>query len=66
MAGAGATAAAATERALRVSISSAATFARALPRPTEYGPGQTTDLAPEGAGDLVARDFEDLAGALGA
>jgi 2-haloacid dehalogenase len=37
-----------------------------VPRPTEYGPGQTTDLAPEQAWDVVARDVEDLAAALGA
>jgi len=37
-----------------------------VPRPTEYGLRQTTDLAPEGAWDLVAADFEDLARALGA
>ena len=37
-----------------------------VPRPTEYGPGQTTDLAPEGAWDLVVADLEDLARALGA
>lgn len=35
-------------------------------RPTEYGPGQTTDLAPQEAWDVVARDFLDLAGQLGA
>ena len=37
-----------------------------VPRPTEYGPGQTTDLAPEGTWDLVVADLEDLARALGA
>ncbi|HZP37807.1 MAG TPA: haloacid dehalogenase type II [Methylomirabilota bacterium] len=37
-----------------------------VPRPTEYGPGQTTDLAPEGEWDVVARDLLDLAGQLGA
>jgi 2-haloacid dehalogenase len=37
-----------------------------VPRPTEYGPGQTTDLAPAEAWDVVARDFVDLAGKLGA
>jgi len=36
-----------------------------IPRPTEYGPGQTTDLAPEGQWDVVATDLEDLARALG-
>ncbi len=34
-------------------------------RPTEYRPGQTTDLAPESAWDVAAADFEDLACALG-
>jgi 2-haloacid dehalogenase len=34
-------------------------------RPTEHGPGQTTDLAPEQDWDLVAEDFSDLAGRLG-
>jgi 2-haloacid dehalogenase len=29
-------------------------------RPTEHGPGQTTDLAPEGDYDIVARDFLEL------
>ena len=37
-----------------------------VPRPREYGFRQTTDLTPEGAWDLVAADFEDLARALGA
>jgi len=37
-----------------------------VPRPTEYGPGQTTDLAPEGTWDLVVADLKDLARALGA
>jgi 2-haloacid dehalogenase len=32
-----------------------------FPRPTEYGPGQTTDLHPDGEWDVVARDVEDLA-----
>lgn len=36
-----------------------------VPRPLEYGPGQTTDLAPEGDWDVVARDFLDLAARLG-
>ena len=35
-----------------------------VPRPSEHGPGQTTDLEPEGAWDLVARDFLDLAAKL--
>jgi 2-haloacid dehalogenase len=37
-----------------------------VPRPTEYGPGQTTDLGPESDWDVVARDFVDLAEKLGA
>jgi 2-haloacid dehalogenase len=37
-----------------------------VPRPLEYGPGQTTDLAPEDDWDVVARDFVDLATRLGA
>ena len=32
-----------------------------VPRPTEYGPGQTSDLAPTAAWDVVAADFLDLA-----
>ncbi len=36
-----------------------------VPRPTEHGPGQTTDLSPEGEWDLVAPDFGALAGRLG-
>lgn len=36
-----------------------------IPRPTEHGPGQTTDLAPEQDWDVVARDMEDLAAQLG-
>jgi 2-haloacid dehalogenase len=32
-----------------------------VPRPTEYGPGQTTDLGPEQDWDVVAKDLEDLA-----
>ncbi|MGE3234914.1 MAG: haloacid dehalogenase type II [Thermoleophilia bacterium] len=35
-------------------------------RPTEHGPGQTTDLAPDGAWDVVADDLLDLADQLGA
>ena len=35
-------------------------------RPTEHGPGQTTDLAPDGAWDVVADDLIDLADRLGA
>ena len=37
-----------------------------VPRPTEHGPGQTTDLAPEGKWDVVVSDLGDLASALGA
>ncbi|MCZ6644825.1 MAG: haloacid dehalogenase type II, partial [SAR324 cluster bacterium] len=37
-----------------------------IPRPTEYGPGQTTDLAAEGDWDIVASNIEELADALGA
>src|SRR5919106_4583928 len=32
-----------------------------VPRPAEHGPGQTTDLKPEGRWDVVAADFVDLA-----
>lgn len=32
-----------------------------VPRPTEHGPGQTTDLEPAGDYDVVASDFVDLA-----
>jgi 2-haloacid dehalogenase len=32
-----------------------------VPRPLEYGPGQTSDLTPEEDWDVVARDFEELA-----
>ncbi len=37
-----------------------------VPRPTEKGPGQTTDLTATGSWDIVARDFNDLADQLGA
>ncbi len=37
-----------------------------IPRPTEYGPGQTTDLKPEGDWTYVATSVEDLAQQLGA
>ncbi len=37
-----------------------------VPRPTEHGPGQKTDLAPDGTWDIVARDFVHLAEQLGA
>lgn len=33
-----------------------------IARPTEHGPGQDRDLAPEEDWDLVARDLDDLAG----
>jgi 2-haloacid dehalogenase len=36
-----------------------------VPRPFEYGLGQTTDLKPESEWDVVAEDFEDLAARLG-
>ena len=36
-----------------------------VPRPTEHGPGQTTDLGPEQDWDVVAPDFVALARALG-
>ena len=36
-----------------------------VPRALEYGTGQTTDLAPAQAWDVVAADFEDLATRLG-
>ncbi|MEM9048267.1 MAG: haloacid dehalogenase type II [Pseudomonadota bacterium] len=35
-----------------------------FPRPSEHGPGQTTDLGPEGAWDIVADDLPGLAAAL--
>ena len=34
-------------------------------RPSEHGPGQTIDLAPDGDWDIVATDFLDLADQLG-
>jgi len=34
-------------------------------RPAEYGPDQKTDLAPEGAWDIAAEDFLELAKSLG-
>lgn len=37
-----------------------------VPRPYEHGPGQTTDLAPDGVWDVVAGDHEALAAKLGA
>jgi 2-haloacid dehalogenase len=36
-----------------------------FPRPTEYGPGQTSNLAPDGAWNVVATDLADLARTLG-
>jgi 2-haloacid dehalogenase len=36
-----------------------------VPRPAEHGPGQASDLTPERAFDVVARDFLDLADQLG-
>ncbi len=36
-----------------------------VPRPTEHGPGQTSDLAPDAAWDFVAEDFAGLAAQLG-
>ena len=35
-----------------------------VPRPTEYGPGQTRDLRPEGSWDITAPDIGTLAAAL--
>jgi 2-haloacid dehalogenase len=37
-----------------------------VPRPAEYGPGQTSDLSPEADWDVVAIDFLELARHLGA
>jgi len=36
-----------------------------IPRPLEHGPGQTTDLAPEGKWDVIVSDVQELAAALG-
>ena len=36
-----------------------------VPRPSEYGPDQTTDLKPQGNHDVVTQDFTDLATRLG-
>lgn len=36
-----------------------------IPRPQEYGSGQTTDIVPEGDWDLVAPDLVDLAEQMG-
>lgn len=37
-----------------------------VPRPTEHGPGQTTDLEADPSADLAVRDFAELADRLGA
>jgi len=37
-----------------------------VPRPQEYGPGGKPDLQPDSAVDVTAKDFNDLAGKLGA
>ncbi len=37
-----------------------------LPRPAEHGPGQRSDLGPEGDWDIVAADIAGIASALGA
>ncbi|MFQ6018209.1 MAG: haloacid dehalogenase type II [Kiloniellaceae bacterium] len=37
-----------------------------IPRPTEYGPDQTSDLKPEGDWDIIADSMAGLADALGA
>jgi len=36
-----------------------------IPRPTEHGPDQTSDLGPEEDWDIVASDLMDLADRLG-
>ena len=36
-----------------------------VPRPLEYGPDRKRDLTPDTGFDIVATDFEDLAGQLG-
>ena len=36
-----------------------------VPRPTEHGPGQATDVAPKREWDVIATDFVDLATKLG-
>lgn len=36
-----------------------------VPRPTEHGPGQVTDLRPDQDWDVVAKDLGELAGILG-
>jgi 2-haloacid dehalogenase len=37
-----------------------------VPRPLEYGPGQTSDLEPEEDWDVIVSDFEELASVMGA
>ncbi len=37
-----------------------------VPRPLEYGPGQSSDLEPEDDWDLIVGDFGELAAAMGA
>ena len=37
-----------------------------VPRPLEYGPGQTSDLEPAEYWDVVVSDFEALATVMGA
>jgi 2-haloacid dehalogenase len=37
-----------------------------IPRPSEFGPDQTSDLCAEESWDIVARDLEDLAAQMGA
>jgi 2-haloacid dehalogenase len=37
-----------------------------VPRPQEHGAGQGSDLAPEQDWDVVAADFGELAGKMGA
>ncbi|MBE2276705.1 MAG: haloacid dehalogenase type II [Rhodobacteraceae bacterium] len=37
-----------------------------IPRPTEYGPSQTTDLVPEQNWDIIATDMIDFAARMGA
>jgi 2-haloacid dehalogenase len=36
-----------------------------VPRPLEYGPGQTSDLTPDQDWDVVAENFGALAAAVG-
>ena len=37
-----------------------------FPRPTEHGPGQSSDLEPTSDWDVIAADIEDLARKMGA